>query len=239
MAKLGCNIDHIATIREARKGTEPDPVWGAVEAELGGADMITVHLREDRRHIHDRDVEVLSKTVQVPLNLEMAATDDIVAIALRIKPHMVTLVPEKRTEVTTEGGLDVAGQLAHLTDVVKKMKDAGIRASAFIDANERQVEAAYQAGFPICEIHTGPYSMARPDQNLQLEKEYLAVAEAGRLIVGANMQFNAGHGLNYRNVQPIAALPNVTELHIGHSIMSRAMFVGIREAVREMKKAIS
>ncbi len=236
MATLGCNIDHIATVRQARKGTEPDPVWGAVEAELGGADMITVHLREDRRHINDRDVEVLRKTVQVPLNLEMAATAEIVAIALKTKPYMVTLVPEKRTEVTTEGGLDVAGSMALLKDVVSKFTDAGIRASAFIDADARQIGAAHKAGFPICEIHTGPYSLAAPgkDQLAELQK----VIDAGKAINQAGMQFNAGHGLNYRNVQAIAQLPNICELHIGHSIMSRALFIGIREAVREMKKAI-
>lgn len=237
MAKLGCNIDHIATIREARKGVEPDPVWGAAEAELGGADMITVHLREDRRHIHDRDVEILSKTVQVPLNLEMAATDEIIGIALKTKPHMVTLVPEKRTEVTTEGGLDVAGQIKHLTEVVRKFKDAGILASAFIDAEPEQIQAAHKAGFPICEIHTGPYSIAALGAKQQAEFE--RVAKAGQLIVKLGMQFNAGHGLNYRNVQSIAKLPDICELHIGHAIMSRAMFIGIREAVREMKAAIA
>jgi pyridoxine 5-phosphate synthase len=235
MAKLGVNIDHVATVRQARKTYEPDPVWAAVEAQLGGADGITVHLREDRRHIQDRDVELLRQTVSVPLNLEMAAVDEIVGIALRIKPAMAMLVPEKRTEVTTEGGLDVAGQLGKITNVVKRLSGGGMKVSAFIDADARQIDAAHQAGFTVCEIHTGPYSYTRDRaQAEQLE----IVRQAGRMVLDRAMQFNAGHGLNYVNVAPIAALPGICELHIGHAIISRAIFVGLRDAVREMKRLI-
>ncbi len=235
MAKLGVNIDHVATVRQARKTYEPDPVWAAVEAQLGGADGITVHLREDRRHIQDRDVDLLRQMVSVPLNLEMAAVDEIVDIALRIKPAMAMLVPEKRTEVTTEGGLDVAGQLGKISEVVKRLAGSGMKVSAFIDADARQIEATQKAGFSVCEIHTGPYSYSRDrEQDVQLE----LVRRAGKLVQEQGMQFNAGHGLNYVNVGPIAGLNGISELHIGHAIVSRAIFVGLREAVREMKELI-
>ncbi len=237
MARLGVNIDHVATLRQARQGTEPDPMWAAVEAELGGADLITVHLREDRRHIQDRDVELLRQTVQVPLNLEMAAMQEIVAIALRIKPAMATLVPEKRTEVTTEGGLDVAANTPALSAVVEKLSTAGVRCSAFIDADLRQVHAAKQAGFAICELHTGPYALA--PAGAEREKELERVRAAGEEILNSGMQLNAGHGLNYTNVQAIARLPHLSELHIGHAIVSRGIFIGLREAVARMKIAIS
>ncbi len=237
MAKLGVNIDHVATLRQARLGTEPDPVWAAVEAELGGADLITVHLREDRRHIQDRDVELLRQTVQVPLNLEMAALKEIVAIALRIKPAMATLVPEKRTEVTTEGGLDVAANTPALSAAVGKLSAVGIMCSAFIDADLRQVHAAKQAGFGICELHTGPYALAAA--GAQRDKELERVRAAGEEILNSGMQLNAGHGLNYTNVQAIARLPHLSELHIGHAIVSRGIFIGLREAVARMKIAIS
>ncbi len=237
MAKLGVNIDHVATLRQARLGTEPDPVWAAVEAELGGADLITVHLREDRRHIQDRDVELLRQTVQVPLNLEMAALKEIVAIALRIKPAMATLVPEKRTEVTTEGGLDVAANTPALSAAVEKLSAVGIMCSAFIDADLRQVHAAKQAGFGICELHTGPYALAAA--GAQRDKELERVRAAGEEILNSGMQLNAGHGLNYTNVQAIARLPHLSELHIGHAIVSRGIFIGLREAVARMKIAIS
>jgi len=236
MAKLGVNIDHVATVRQARRGAEPDPIWAAVEAQLGGADGITVHLREDRRHIQDRDVELLKQMVQIPLNLEMAATPEIIAVALRIKPTMAMFVPEKRTEVTTEGGLDVAGQLPMMTEAVKRLKDAGILTSAFIDADERQIDAAARAGFGVCEIHTGPYSYST---GAAQEDQLAIVRDAGTLILRHHMQFNAGHGLNYVNVSPIARLPGIAELHIGHSIVSRAIFTGLREAVREMKRLIT
>jgi len=236
MIKLGVNIDHVATIRQARQTFEPDPVWAATEAELGGADGITVHLREDRRHIQDRDVDLLRQTVQAPLNLEMAATDEIIAIALRIKPAMAMLVPEKRTEVTTEGGLDVAGQAPRMSEVVKRLRDGGMSVSAFIDADARQIDAAASAGFSVCEIHTGPYSYSQGrEQLVQLE----FVRRAGAAVRSRGMQFNAGHGLNYRNVTAIASLPDIAELHIGHAIISRAVFTGLRAAVHEMKSLMT
>ena len=242
MPRLCVNIDHVATIRQARRGVEPDPVWAAVEAELGGADGITFHLREDRRHMQDRDIERLKEVVQGPLNFELAAVDAIIDFACRIKPAMAMLVPERREEVTTEGGLDVAGQVGRLRDVVAKFADQGIRASAFIDAEAMQIEAARACGFSVCEIHTGPYANAHnthhhPDRP-EVARELERIAAGGRLILQAGMQFNAGHGLNYRNVGPIAALPGVSELHIGHSIVSRAIFDGLRKAVREMKRLV-
>jgi pyridoxine 5-phosphate synthase len=237
MPKLGVNIDHVATLRQARQGSEPDPVWAAVEAELGGADLITVHLREDRRHIQDRDVELLRQTVQVPLNLEMAAVEQIVAVALRIKPNMVTLVPEKRTEITTEGGLDVAGNREGIAAVVAELTTAGITCSAFIDADIQQVHAAKQAGFAICELHTGPYALAAAGAPRDAELERVRIT--GEEVLNSGMQLNAGHGLNYSNVQAIAALPHLCELHIGHALVSRAMFTGLREAVALMKTAIT
>ncbi len=241
MIQLGVNIDHIATIRQARQTYEPDPVWGAVEAQLGGADGITVHLREDRRHIQDHDVRRLEKLSHIKLNLEMAATEEMVSIACDIKPHTSMLVPEGRMEVTTEGGLDVAGQKDRLKDVVARLASGGMLVSAFIDAEPRQVEAAHECGFSICEIHTGPYAHAFFDQGRDEESpavvaEIEKVRKAGEMIRSAGMRFNAGHALNYYNVQPIAALPGVRELHIGHSIIARAVLVGLREAVAEMKR---
>jgi pyridoxine 5-phosphate synthase len=241
MLELGVNIDHVATIRQARRTYEPDPVWAAAEAELGGADGITVHLREDRRHIQDHDVERIRSMCHTRLNLEMAATDQMVQIALRIKPKLAMLVPEGRTEVTTERGLDVAGQAARMKDVVSKLRGGGIMASAFIDADPNQIDAAADAGFQVCEIHTGPYAHAFHDHggnrdHPAVEAEIQKVAEGGRQIRLAGMRFNAGHALNYQNVSLIAALPGLRELHIGHSIISRAVFVGLREAVREMKR---
>ncbi|HBS29967.1 MAG TPA: pyridoxine 5'-phosphate synthase [Phycisphaerales bacterium] len=241
MIQLGVNIDHVATVRQARRGVEPDPVRAAHEAELGGADGITVHLREDRRHIQDRDVERLRAMVNIKLNLEMAATDEMVGIARRLKPQIAMLVPEGRAEVTTEGGLDVAGQASRLTEVVRRLKDAGLIVSAFIDAEERQVEACARAGFDVCEVHTGPYAAAFAQAGgdfliERLSAEFARVCAAGEAIRGAGLRFNAGHALNYHNVQPIAGLPGVRELHIGHAIVSRAVFVGLREAVREMKR---
>lgn len=256
MPQLSVNIDHVATLRQARYRDfppdlgEPDPVRAAHEAELGGADGITVHLREDRRHIVDRDVRLLRQLVKVKFNLEMAATEEMIGVALEIRPHTVMLVPEGRQEVTTEGGLDVAGQLARLKDVVKRLKGdgggaaaGGRLASAFIDAEERQVDAAKEAGFDICEVHTGPYAAAfyecggdfrRPELAAHLER----VAAAGGRIVAAGMRFNAGHALNYQNVGPVAGLPGIAELHIGHAIVSRAVYVGLRRAVAGMKWAM-
>ena len=240
MIELGVNVDHVATVRPARRTYEPDPVWAAVEAHLGGADGITVLLREDRRHISDDDITRLSRELSIPLNLEMAATDEMVGIACRLKPEMAMLVPEGRHEVTTEGGLDVVSQEKALQGKVAKLKDAGIVVSVFIDAERRQVEAAKRIGATVCEIHTGPYAHAfhskgRDAESAAVVSELDKIAKAGEAIRSLGMRFNAGHALNYFNVQPVAALPGVRELHIGHAIVSRALFVGMREAVREMK----
>ena len=241
MIELGVNIDHVATVREARKTHEPDPVWAAVEAHLGGADGITVHLREDRRHIQDHDVRRLRELTHIKLNLEMAATDEMVAIACALKPEMAMLVPEGRHEITTEGGLDVTGREARLRDVVARLRDAGIVTSAFIDAELHQVEAAARIGVRVCEIHTGPYAHAffnqgRDNESPAVVAELDKIRKAGVAIRAAGMRFNAGHALNYINVQPVAAVPGIRELHIGHAIVSRAIFVGMREAVAEMKR---
>jgi len=240
MPFLSVNIDHVATVRQARRGDEPDPVRAAHEAEMGGADGITVHLREDRRHIQDRDVELLRHLVKVKFNLEMAATGAMVEIAARVKPHTTMLVPEGRQEVTTEGGLDVAGQVERMRDVVRMLRGAGTFVSAFIDPDPRQVESAAACGFHVCEIHTGPYAQVYARSggdflNPELVREIEKVRDCGRRIVEAGMRFNAGHALNYHNVRPVAMLPGVQELHIGHAIVSRAMYVGLRAAVREMK----
>jgi pyridoxine 5-phosphate synthase len=243
MIELGVNIDHVATVRQARRTYEPDPVWAAVEAHLGGADGITVHLREDRRHIQDDDVRRLRELTHIKLNLEMAATDEMVAIAIKLKPEMAMLVPEGRHEVTTEGGLDITGQESRLKDVIRQLAEAGIMTSVFIDADQAQVAAAKRIGVGVCEIHTGPYAHAfhskgRDVQSPAVMTELNKIAVAGRDVVAAGMRFNAGHALNYFNVQPVAALPSIRELHIGHAIVSRSIFVGMREAVREMKRLI-
>ncbi len=243
MPRLGVNIDHVATLRQARRGAEPDPARAAHEAELAGADCITVHLREDRRHINDDDLARVRALVNVKLNLEMAATDEMVAIAQRVRPHMVTLVPEGRAEITTEGGLDVVALSRSLRAAVATLDRASILCSAFIDGAPEQVDAAHDAGFAVCEVHTGPYAGAFRAAGGDLPSETLAsqlaaVARAGERIISRGMRFNAGHGLNYHNVRPIAALPDVDELHIGHSIVSRAVYVGLRRAVAEMKRLI-
>lgn len=240
MIELGVNIDHVATIRQARRTYEPDPVWAAVEAHLGGADGITVHLREDRRHIQDADVRRLREQTQIKLNLEMAATAEMIDIAIALRPEMAMLVPEGRNEITTEGGLDVAGQQAAITAAIQRLADHGITTSVFIDAELKQVEAAARAGAAVCELHTGPYaeifhSAGRDVRSEPVARQLARIHEAGNAICQAGMRFNAGHGLNYFNVQPIAALPGVSELHIGHAIVSRAVFVGMREAVASMK----
>jgi len=240
MIELGVNIDHVATLRQARRTYEPDPVWAAVEAHLGGADGITVHLREDRRHIQDEDVRRLRDLVHIKLNLEMAATDEMVDIACRLRPEMAMLVPEGRAEVTTEGGLDVAGQEAKIKAAVERLAAAGIVTSVFIDAEMPQVEAAARAGARVCEIHTGPYAHAfhakgRDAESLAVVVELDRIRTAGRAIRDLGMRFNAGHALNYVNVQPVAAIPGVRELHIGHAIVARSVFIGLRAAVREMK----
>lgn len=243
MLELGVNIDHVATLREARRTYEPDPVWAAVEAHLGGADGITVHLREDRRHIHDRDVASLRASSQIKLNLEMAATDEMLDIACRIKPDMAMLVPEGRHEITTEGGLDVRAQESSLKAALAKLADAGIVSSVFIDADLAQIEAAARIGARVCEIHTGPYAHTFHDKGRDAESpavvaELDKIRRAGEAVRALGMRFNAGHALNYYNVQPIARLPGLRELHIGHAIVSRAVFVGLREAVREMKRLL-
>jgi pyridoxine 5-phosphate synthase len=239
--ELGVNVDHVATVRQARRTYEPDPVWAAVEAHLGGADGITCHLREDRRHIQDEDVRRLRELTHIRLNLEMAATDEMVGIACRIKPEMAMLVPEGRHEITTEGGLDIVAQEKKIADAVKRLKGAGIVVSVFIDAEPRQVEAAQRVGAAVCEIHTGPYahtfqSKGRDAESPAVVEELNRIQKAGDAIRAAGMRFNAGHALNYFNVEPVARLPGVRELHIGHAIVSRALFVGMREAVRQMKQ---
>ena len=240
MIELGVNIDHVATLRQARQTYEPDPVWAAVEAHLGGADGITVHLREDRRHIQDQDVLRLRDATQIKLNLEMAATVEMVGIACHLRPQMAMLVPEGRHEVTTEGGLDVLAQEAALKQVIARLGDAGIVSSVFIDAELPQIEAAARIGARVCEIHTGPYAHAFHAQGRDADAPAV-VAEldkircAGQAIRDLGMRFNAGHALNYYNVQPLASLAGIRELHIGHAIVSRAVFVGLRAAVAEMK----
>ena len=236
--ELGVNIDHVATVRQARRTCEPDPVWAAVEAHLGGADGITVHLREDRRHIQDEDVRRLRDLVQIKLNLEMAATDEMVGIATTLKPELAMLVPEGRHEVTTEGGLDVIGGGERLRRQIRKLKDAGIIVSVFVDADVHQIEAAKLLGADVCEIHTGPYAHAfhaKRDADAALA-ELAKVRAAGAKVCELGMRFNAGNALNYVNVQRVAALPGVRELHIVHAIVSRAIFTGMRTAVAEMKR---
>ncbi len=235
MATLGVNIDHVATIREARKTIEPDPVWAAAAAELGGADAITVHLREDRRHIQDRDLEVLKKTVQVKLNLELAMNPLMVDIACRVAPDQVTIVPENREEVTTEGGLDVIRHKKELAAVISKLRDAGITVSLFIDPEPAQIDTAASLLVPAVELHTGAYANANKDSQNELQ----ILAQAATFVHQAGLILNAGHGLTYRNVTPIAEIQGMDELNIGHSIVARAVFVGMAEAVREMRELIS
>ena len=244
MIELGVNVDHVATVRQARRTYEPDPVWAAVEAHLGGADGITVHLREDRRHIQDEDVRRLRELTHIRLNLEMAATEEMVQIACGIKPEMAMLVPEGRHEITTEGGLSISSQEKKLADVVKRLHDAGIVVSVFIDADLKQVEAAARIGASVCELHTGPYAHAfhskgRDEESPAVIAELDRIRKAGEAIRAHKMRFNAGHALNYVNVEPVARLKGLRELHIGHAIVSRAVFVGMREAVREMKQLMT
>lgn len=231
MAKLGVNIDHVATIRQARGGTEPDPVSAAAVAELAGADGITVHLREDRRHIQDRDVKILRSTVQTHLNLEMAATDEMVEIAMQVVPDYVTLVPEKRQELTTEGGLDVAQHLQLLTRQIERLHQAGIVVSLFVDPDLEQLKASARVKSDYIEIHTGSYCEAEGrDKVVELGKIEEAVKAGSKL----GLRVNAGHGLNYRNIRPLLAIGGIEEYNIGHSIISRAVLVGLDRAVREM-----
>ena len=235
MASLGVNIDHIASVRQARRTVEPDPVTWALLAELGGADGITAHLREDRRHIQDRDVELLRATVRSRLNLEMAATAEMEAIALRLQPDMVTLVPERRQEVTTEGGLDVAGQLDSISGVVARLQAAGIGVSLFVDAEASQLEACARSGARWVELHTGGYAEASwSEQPQQLARLVEGTQRARQL----GLRVNAGHGLTYQNVEPVAAIEGIEELNIGHTIVARALAVGLEQAVRQMKALI-
>lgn len=271
MVLLGVNIDHVATIRQARyrggnpAGGEPDPLMAAHESILGGADIITIHLREDRRHIQDHDLDLLARLSPVRLNLEMGATEEMVTIARRLRtdatrgapggrPQMCTLVPEGRQEVTTEGGLDVASQAARMKDLVARLKDVpatavggaggGMVVSAFIDASPKQIEASHSAGFDACEIHTGPFAAAfaaagGDDRLGTLAKERDKVLDAGHRARALGMRFHAGHALTYANVGVVARMPGVSELHIGHAIVSRAVFIGMRAAVREMKRLMA
>lgn len=233
---LGVNIDHVATLRNARGGVEPDTITAAAVCEENGATSITTHLREDRRHIKDKDVRTLINTLKTNMNLEMAVTDEMQGIALEIKPHSVCLVPEKRQEVTTEGGLDVAGQLEKITNFVKPLKEAGIIVSLFIDPTPEQVEASAKTGAQFIEMHTGQYSekFGTPDE----ENEFLKLKSAAELAQKLGLRVNAGHGLNYQNVHRMHEIKDLYELNIGHSIISRAIFVGLPQAVREMKDLV-
>lgn len=231
--KLGVNIDHIATLRQARGTRFPDPLQAAYEAELGGADSITIHLREDRRHIQERDLLLLSQTIQTRINLEMAVTDAMLNMACQLRPADCCLVPERREELTTEGGLDVLGQFQRVASACRRLAEAGIRVSLFIDPDPQQVEAAQRAGAPVVEIHTGRYADAADDNRRAIELK--AIREAVELGQHLGLQTHAGHGLHYHNVQPVAAITAIAELNIGHAIVARALFVGLRQAVREMK----
>lgn len=232
MPSLGLNVDHVATVRQARGGAEPDPVTAAAIGELAGAEGITIHLREDRRHIQDRDLELLRQTVKTRLNLEMAATAEMVAIAVRTRPEQCTLVPEKRQELTTEGGLDVIANFQSVQSAVHSLQQAGIVVSLFIDPNPEQIRAAKKTGADAIEIHTGTYAEARDEA--KRSKELAAIREAVSLGNELGMVVHAGHGLNYVNIIPLAATPGITEFNIGHSIIARAVLVGLDRAVREM-----
>lgn len=233
---LGVNIDHVATLRNARGGSEPDVLTAAKICEKCGVSSITTHLREDRRHIKDEDVKQISENIKINLNLEMAVTDEMQAIALRIKPHSVCLVPEKRQEVTTEGGLDVAGQLDKITEFVKPLVDAGIEVSLFIDPNEEQVKASAKTGAQFIEMHTGAYSNAYGTENE--ESEFLKLKNSAELAQKLGLRVNAGHGLNYENVHRMHEIEGLYELNIGHSIISKAIFVGLEQAVVEMQNLV-
>jgi pyridoxine 5-phosphate synthase len=233
---LGVNIDHVATVRQARGGRSPDPLHAALVAEQWGADSITLHLREDRRHIQDRDVRAMRGALQTRMNLEIAATAEMIRIALEVLPADVCLVPEKRTEVTTEGGLDVAGQVGAIADACRRLAAGGIRVSLFIDPDTEQVDAAAQAGAPAVELHTGAYAEARgPDRARELAR----LADAARRAAAVGIVVNAGHGLDYHNVQPVAAIPEIVELNIGHAIVARAVMSGFGPAVAEMKRLMT
>lgn len=236
MPRLGVNVDHVATLRQARGGSDPDPVTAAMLAELAGADGIVVHLREDRRHIQDRDLSLLRQMVKTRLDLEMAADEGMVKIALAVKPHYVTLVPERRQELTTEGGLDVAGHKSRIKKVVTTLKDGGIPVSLFIEPDPAQVRASKAVGADYIEIHTGRYANAQSAR--EVESEFQAIAKAARLAARLKLGVNAGHGLNYWNVRRLTVIGEIEEYNIGHSIVARAVLVGLEQAVREMKRLI-
>ena len=233
---LGVNIDHIATLRQARLTRYPDPIQAALIAEQSGADSITVHLREDRRHIQERDVIILNDVIETPLNLEMAATEEMLKIAESLRPEYCCLVPERREELTTEGGLNVAGHIAEITDACSRLSAAGIRVSLFIDPDPAQIESAREVGAGVVELHTGSYADAEDEHDKQSELKRLI--DGVRMCEGLDIQINAGHGLNYHNVQAIASIPQIHELNIGHGIVARAVFSGLEAAVREMKQLL-
>ncbi len=235
MTHLGVNVDHVATLRQARRTYEPDPVTAAALATLGGADVITVHLREDRRHIQDRDVRIMRETVPSGLNLEISCVSEIVDIGCQILPDQATLVPERREEVTTEGGLDVSDEPRKVVEAIDKLRSAGILVSLFVDPNPPQIEAAAKLGVAAVELHTGAYANAT---GARVADEIKRLQEAGRMCVELGLRLHAGHGLNYHNVQPVASIPQMSELNIGHSIISRSVFVGLQTAVSEMKRLI-
>ncbi|MFA4987475.1 MAG: pyridoxine 5'-phosphate synthase [Candidatus Brocadiia bacterium] len=236
MIRLGVNIDHVATVRQARKAAEPDPVRAAVLAELGGADGITVHLREDRRHIQDRDVRLLRQTITTSLNLEMALWEDVINTALELLPDQVTIVPERREELTTEGGLQVTGRVQELSKVLADFRAKGIKTSLFIDPDREQVEAAAESGAECIEFHTGHYANAGPES---VHTEFDRLVDSSVFALENGLRVFAGHGLNYKNILPLLDLPGLEEVNIGHSIISRSMFVGLERAVREMKEILN
>ncbi len=236
MVYLGVNIDHVATVRQARRSREPDPIHAAMLAELGGADSITIHLREDRRHIQDRDLNVLMETATTPINLELACAAEVIDIACRAKPAQATLVPERREEVTTEGGLDLTGNRDLVRRVIDRLGGAGITVSLFIDPDPQQIDAAAELGVPAVELHTGAYANSYASGDASAA--YLALLDSAQRVVNAGMRLHAGHGLNYQNVGEVASIPNMAELNIGHSIVSRALWMGFEPAVREMKRLI-
>lgn len=236
MIRLGVNIDHVATVRQARRINEPDPAWAAVEAELGGADQITLHLREDRRHIQDVDLRNVLAIASVPVNLEMAVTEEMVRIALAAKPYVTCLVPEKREEVTTEGGLDVAGKFARVAEAVGELRKGGIRVSLFIDPDPEQVRASFEAGADSVELHTGRYAEEWGKRGA--DGELARLSEAALVAHTEGLRVHAGHGLNVRNLAPVVNLPHLEELNIGHALIGRAIFTGLRAAVAEYKRLI-
>jgi pyridoxine 5-phosphate synthase len=237
MPRLGVNIDHVATLRQARGGKDPEPIAAAVLVELAGADGLVVHLREDRRHIQDRDLRLIRESIHSKLDLEMAADDAMVKIALTIKPDLVTLVPERRQELTTEGGLDVVGQRDRIKTVIDRLHDGGIPVSLFVDPDLEQVKASHKVGTDYIEIHTGRYANAKMLKDEESELE--SIAQTAKFAYKLGMGVNAGHGLNYRNIRRLTHIPEIVEYNIGHSIIARAVFVGLQQAVREMKDLLA